>query len=515
MSAGPAAVQTENLPKTRNDQAPEWQVLLLLLLAAAAIEVVLVRLTSLMSLQEFFPGKERISLDFVKMLGPDWVRNTWLQIVAFVVMFLAFGAALWVFQRLRTTGRTLAALFVPPVVWSATAAFMYPPYAVDLFHNLADSRLLWIYRLNPMVVAPIARPFIIGTSYADQTSSYGPLWYLLSFPGAVFQPQNYLSSIILLKLWMGVFYIASGVLVFLTLRMTRPRLAMAGTALYLWNPFVIMRDLGDGHNDVVMFFFVLLALYFAADHEWLGVGPALILSALIKYVSVLLGPLVLIYVLMLPPEQRRRALPRLLIGGVIGLALAALIYVPFWAGPRTFLAIFGETKLTITSTPLLVQLWLTGPLFNDSSGDTARLLMRIVFLIPYALILASVRPPVTRLYAASYQGLWVFILIATAWFRPWYLLWVVTLGALLPWGWFLALTLAISFCGMFPDIVEQYRNFMPWLAGDALRLYVAPVLVAFLLPAAIWFDGLLNTRSWSFSSGARDDETALPAVTGD
>ncbi|HTE84763.1 MAG TPA: hypothetical protein VK821_08515 [Dehalococcoidia bacterium] len=497
-------------PDTTPVATRPWRVMLPLLLAAAAIEATLARLTKLMSLQEFFPGKEGISLDFVKMLGPDWMRNTWLQVTAFAVMFAAFGAALWVFHRARPSRAMLAALFLPPVVWSVTAASMYPPYAVDLFHNLADSRLLWIYRLNPMIVAPAARPFIIGISYADQTSSYGPLWYLLTFPAAVFQPHNFLSSIIILKLWMAAFYIASGVVIYLTLRLTRPHLALAGAALYLWNPFVLMRDLGDGHNDVVMFFFVLLALYFATKNEWLAVAPALMLSALIKYVSIPLGPLVLVYVLTMPSEQRRQVLPRLLAGSGIALVMTAVISIPFLAGPRTLSALAGETRLSITSTPLLVQLLLTGPFLHDSSGDISRMLMRALFLIPYGLLLASVRPPATRLYATSYQALWLFILLATAWFRPWYLLWVVTMGALLPSGWFLAVTLAISFFGMFPDITEQYRNNVPWLAVDLMRLYAAPVVVAFIPPALIWMAALLNTRTWLFASEPPD--TAKSAV---
>jgi hypothetical protein len=467
-------------------------------MAALTIEIVLFRLTRLMSLAQFFPGKQGISLDFVKMLGPDWVGNTVLQTLAFLVMFAAFGSALWILYHSQPRPLMLAAIFVPPVAWVTTAAFMYPPYAVDLFHYLADARLLWIYRLNPLIVAPIARPFAIATSYGDQSSAYGPLWHLLSFPGAIFQPGNYLSSIIILKLWIGLFYLATGVLIYLIVRMSRPDLALAGAALYLWNPFVIMRDLGDGHNDVVMFFFVLLALYWAAKEDWLAVGPALMLSALLKYVSVLLGPVVIAYVLALPAEKRRTALPQLLGGGAIAIVLAVLIYIPFWAGPRTFASIRGEGELSITSTPLLLQLFITGPLFHDASGGLSRLWMRLIFLVPYAWLLLRVRPPITRLYAASYQTMFLFIFIATAWFRPWYLIWVVTLGALLPTGWFLALTLAVSFCGMFPDIVEQYRGFVPWLAADGARLFLAPVLVAFFIPAVIWITALLSSGSWDF-----------------
>ena len=477
-----------------------WVALAALAVAALTIEAVLFWLTRLMSLPEFFPGKERISLDFVKMLGPDWVRNTWLQVFAFAVLFAAFGGALFVLHARRPSRAGLAAVFLPPVFWSATASFMYPPYAVDLFHNLADSRLTWIYHLNPMLVAPIARPFAIGTSYGDQPSAYGPLWFLLSFPGAILQPHNYLSSIVILKLWMAVFYIASGVVIFLAVGAWRSDRALFAAVLYLWNPFVIMRVLGDGHNDVVMFFFVLLAIYWAAKGDWAAVAPALVLSALIKYVTVILGPLFLIYVLMLPAPERRQALPRLLIGGAVAAVLAVVIYLPFWDGPQTFHWTLAEGDKSITSTPLLIQLFFTQPLFRDLNGSLSRLLMRVLFVIPYGIVVLGVRRPVRRLEAGCYQVMLLYILIAAAWFRPWYLLWVVTLGALLPSGWFLALTLTISFCGMFPDITEQYRNYIPWLAGDLVRLYAAPIVVAFLAPALVWAAGVMHVGSWDFSS---------------
>jgi hypothetical protein len=517
MSLKPESASPPDAPAPRASQPLPWAALAMLAAAALAIELVLFWLTRLMSLPEFFPGPQRISLDFVKMLGPDWVHNTWLQVAAFAILFVAFGIALLLLRGVRETRSTLAMVFLPPALWSITASFMYPPYAVDLFHNLADSRLLWIYRLNPMLVAPIARPFAIGTSYGDQPSAYGPLWFLISFPGALLQPHNYLSSIILLKVWMAVFYIASGVVIYLAVRHLYPHLAVFAAALYLWNPFVIMRVLGDGHNDVVMFFFVLLALYWAEKGDWAAVGPALMLSALIKYVTLVLGPVFLAYVLFMPAPERRQALPRLLLGGVIALALAIVIYLPFWDGLQTFHWTLSEGDKSITSTALLIQLYITQPLFHDLSGSLSRLLMRLVFLIPYGIVLLGVRPPIRRLHAASYQVMLLYILIAAAWFRPWYLLWVVTIGALLPSGWFLALTLTISFCGMFPDITEQYRIHVPWLTADLMRLYAAPIAVAFLAPAAVLIAGLIRFTSWDFSfapglsgSGAAPHRSPLP-----
>lgn len=275
-----------------------------------------------------------------------------------------------------------------------------------------------------------------------------------------------------------------------------------------------MRVLGDGHNNVVMFFFVLLALYLAEKHDWTAVGPALMFSALIKYVTLILGPLFLMYVLMMPAPERRKALPQLVLGGVIAAGFAIIVYVPFWDGRQTFHWTFAEGDKSITSTALLIQLYVTQPLFHDFSGSISRLLARVAFLIPYGIVVFGTRPPMRRLQAACYQTMLLYVLIAAAWFRPWYLLWIVTLGALLPSGWFLALTLTLSFCGMFPDITEQYRNYIPWLTADAMRLYLAPIVVAFLAPVLVWAGGVVRFDSWDFNPEDRssiDAPAAIPA----
>jgi hypothetical protein len=65
---------------------------------------------------------------------------------------------------------------------------------------------------------------------------------------------------------------------------------------------------------------------------------------------------------------------------------------------------------------------------------------------------------------------------------------------------------------MFPDITEQYRNFVPWLAADGMRLFAAPVVVAFVPAAFVWLLAMLRTRDWSFA-GRSEHQPA--AVSGD
>lgn len=480
--------------------------LIVLLVAACVTEAVLLWLTALMSLPRFFPasnpGKEQVSLDFDSMLGPNWLRNTLLQTAAFAALFLAFLVSLWLIHRAHRPRAMLLIVFIAPLVWTATAAFMYPPYARDLFHNLADARLIWIYHLNPMVVAPVARPFPIHTSFDTQPSAYGPVWYLLTFPAAVFQPHNYLNSIILLKLWMGVFYLGSGFVVYLIARNQWKDRAIFAAALYLWNPFVIIRALGDAHNDVVMFFFVLVALYFAVKQKWLFVLPAMMLSILVKYTSALILPLIGAYVLFLPRTERTRILRPFLAGAAVSVSLAVLLFMPFWIGPQIFKALLGQADLSATSTPRALEFLVTGSILPTSFAPTSRLVMEAVFLVPYIWLVSRVRSPVWRLQTAAYQALLLYLLIAVSWFRPWYLLWVVTIGALLPWGWFLALTLTISWFAMFPEIVDQYAGKVAWLAASDGRMMLATIIETFLPPALLWLVAILRTRSWVFQAAA-------------
>ena len=97
--------------------------------AAAAIEAVLLWLTSLMYLPRFFPGKAGITLDFVKMLGPDWQRNTVLQFVAFSALFLAFGLALWCLRGAKPSRALLAKILLrcSAAFWTNRASLKFQP----------------------------------------------------------------------------------------------------------------------------------------------------------------------------------------------------------------------------------------------------------------------------------------------------------------------------------------------------------------------------------------------------
>jgi hypothetical protein len=53
--------------------------------------------------------------------------------------------------------------------------------------------------------------------------------------------------------------------------------------LFLWNPLVILHEVANGHNDLLIAFFILLAVYMATRQWWVLMLPALTAGFAVKY----------------------------------------------------------------------------------------------------------------------------------------------------------------------------------------------------------------------------------------
>lgn len=438
-------------------------------------------MTARMSLPAWFPGPKGITLDFVQMMGPDWRANALELYAQFAALLVLWALALAATPLLR--GRwTAYAVFGVPALFVLVLAWLYPPQAVDFFHNIADGRHFWRFDGNPMTTGPGAF-FPIGMSYGDEASAYGPLWYLLMGPPVLLGSDDVLRSMVLLKLWMGGLYLAAAALTWLIARRLTPGREWFAVVLLAWNPFVVIRVLGNGHNDVAMMLFVLLAVWLAVERRWLWLPVALAAAVLIKYIPLLVAPAFLVYALRQPRAEWRPLFTQLAIGSLIALALAVAAFAPFWAGADTFGALRKQATGWgfITSTPMLVEYQLQ-QVFSLTQARSHTLAQRgcaAVFLVLAAWLFLRQRRGGIALVATAASVLLLYVLIAAGWFRPWYLLWPLMLTPLLPGRWWPLVTIAASAGGLTPDIIEQYRNNIMWLRPHFFWLIAAPVVTTF------------------------------------
>src|SRR6266571_2567709 len=127
---------------------------------------------------------------------------------------------------------------------------------------------------------------------------------------------------------------------------TCPRHQAAAAVCFGWNPLVIWEIGGNGHNDIVMMFFVLLAILLLLSKRWPLAFPALACSVLVKYASAILFPILVLWVLR---RYGRRALLPLAGGLAAALWMAAIIIVPLWAGSATFTELRLQQNYFISS----------------------------------------------------------------------------------------------------------------------------------------------------------------------
>ena len=419
--------------------------------------------TSRISLTAYFPGPG-VTVSFVEAYAPDWQRATIDYVALVTLTFGAYLGAVAIVWR-GWVRPSWWLVFGFAALFALALLPMYPPTAMDMFHYHAMARLAWIFHANPLTTPQNAFPYAIGMSWSELASPYGPLWSLISGPPTLLA-GDVVSGLYAFKIMGAISHLASAALIWQIVRRSAPGQQALATLLFAWNPFVLLRVVGNGHNDLWMMLPVLIALWCVQRGWWVLAVEALTLSVLVKFASALLGPALLLYIWTHAEGDRRTRAWLLVRAGAAAAVTVALAYAPFFDGLATFEGVRYQTALTITSTPLLIELWLHWLALLDwadpvRAAEDARLFARLVFLAIYPALVWDSRRDFGRLVTLSFTILFLYLLVAASWYRPWYMLWPVTLAALRPRSWLTLTLLAATLFGSFPDLVEQYRGHWP------------------------------------------------------
>jgi hypothetical protein len=291
-------------------------------------------------------------------------------------------------------------------VFSLTLMFVYPIGAVDIFDYIINGRILAHYRLSPFAHVASEFPHDPLTPYAAwQTipSAYGPLWaFLAAGTNLLAGSADLLANVWAFKGLAILFYVLDIGLIYGILVEIKPAYALPGAFLFAWNPLLLFETAANGHNDSVMMFFVLLAIYLLLKQRPSLSIIALTGSVMIKFITIILLPFFLLSVLEpgekeAPQEGRvrgsqqpgdgrvgerprlsqqaaglsslklrlfsdgRRQVTSLFAYGLLSLGVMALLYAPFWKGFDTIrlgqrLGMFTDSLPTLVM--LLLRLWL-------------------------------------------------------------------------------------------------------------------------------------------------------------
>ena len=309
--------------------------------------------------------------------------------------------------------------------------FMAPLDARDIYDNIFHGRILGVYGANPFhdVISMFPDdPFFKYPWWKNSPSAYGPLWETLAGITARLAGDGIITNILAFKILPGIFHVVSIVVVVSFLRRTQPQQALSGALLLGWNPLLLYETWGNGHNDIVMMFWVLLAvLLISQKHYSLGT-LSLMAGALIKFIPALLIPAAML-IGFHSFENLKSRVWFIVKTSLAGAFLILIAYIPFWNGMATF-SLGRRMQMFTTSMPAVVYRMLKPEL---GWPEAARLVslgafgLLVIFTL-FQTFRTQKQEPTEGFLQTTFDILAFYLLVTCLWFQQWYGIWLVSLA---------------------------------------------------------------------------------------
>ena len=191
--------------------------------------------------------------------------------------------------------------------------------------------------------------------------------------------------------------------------------------LYGLNPFILIEAIGNVHNDVIVVFFVLIALYFLLKKKNLLLSiVALALATGVKYFTILLLPILILYYFRKEKRLSIRFL-RCIEYGLIFLVIFVSEYIFYFNDYQILLAMMVQTSRYAKSIHgFLME-------YSSSLSIQIRRIAIIIFAMYYFILCINLLTEKNIKFYKEIRkyniALILFLLVLTN-FQQWYIMWL-------------------------------------------------------------------------------------------
>ncbi len=268
-------------------------------------------------------------------------------------------------DKIHITSRWLLLLLVGAAVFGATLLFLPALFSNDVFSYIFTGRMLTIYHADPMNTAPAQfqqDPYLPWITQPGVPNIYGPLWLAITslLVGVGNSP---ITTLLLFKGLALLSHLVNCLLIWAILGKIAPARRLPGTLLYAWNPLALVELAGNGHNDGLLVCLLLLASWLLVQQRggWYDAGAFAFtgLAISLNFVGLIFAPLFTWF-----SVRNERDNVRVVWGccwrALVTLITLLIVYLPFWHGGSTFVAIstsidmqhFVHSLLAMVAVPL-------------------------------------------------------------------------------------------------------------------------------------------------------------------
>ena len=326
------------------------------------------------------------------------------------------------------------------LIFSFSLIFIWPITSHDAFSYIYQSRIISHHQANPYEHSYSEFKYndklynILENKWSSRYSPYGPLFLNIGSGITKIANNNLIISLLLFKLVFWLFFIGSAGLVY---KITK---SLSSFYLFAFNPYLLFEFLINGHNDIIIIFFLLLSLYYLFKTSW----KTQFLSITFLFLAFITKSYAIIF---LPLAGIKIILNKKLITEKVKIFIFFLFFIIL----STLFSIFlidKNVNLKTLLLPIQNQTNIINPvlhspfigiiknIFKTSWKDSALISQTIFIIIFSALSLFLSQKYKYRQLLNYHIFIWVlatifFFLTCIPWFMPWYLTIIISLLILL------------------------------------------------------------------------------------
>ncbi len=215
----------------------------------------------------------------------------------------------------------------------------------------------------------------------------------------------------------------SAAILYKIVEIVHPHKAVLLTFAFMWNPFLLFEAVNNGHNDAIVLFLNLLAIYLLIRGKYLWVLPVVVSSVLIKYVTILFLPFFVFYIFRQEKNLFFWAKTSLICVTIT--IVSSLLFLSKIANIVD--SLFVQIGFTAPYWFYLGTLPLAAKLLEIYFGFDLLILKNILgfcFLLFWLYLVFIKRTDQYYLSEILFVVIIAFFMIALFWVQPWYFLWV-------------------------------------------------------------------------------------------
>ncbi len=222
-----------------------------------------------------------------------------------LLLFVFYLLLLYAVHKKKISKRAIWFLIIATTV---ILTFSYNAFSYDLFNYMFDAKIVTYYHQNPYLHKALdytSDPMLSFIHWTHRLYPYGPTWLGLTVPVSFIGLQFFLPTFFLFKVIISLSFLGTVFLLGKIIQEFSSKDELFGVAYFALNPLVIMESLVSAHNDIVMMFFCMWAIYLLMINKYIRSIILFILSIGVKFASIFILPiLLLIYYL----QKRKKAL---------------------------------------------------------------------------------------------------------------------------------------------------------------------------------------------------------------